>query len=299
MFTALAGYVISRLKRRPFAFEVRDLWPQSIVELGMLQNSTIINILTHLELLLYYKADLIVGVAESTKYNLISRGIPEKKICIIPNGIDINRFVESSDDNYIRERYSLKDKFVVSYIGTHGLSHSLNTVLEAANLIRNQTNIIFLFVGEGAEKEKLKSKASELKLQNILFIDQQPISEIPSFYRSSDICLVTLLKLKIFEKVLPSKIFEIMACGKPIIGALLGEAKALLMKSKAAIIVEPECPKALAEAISILISDKDMRTKMGNNGKNFVINNFQRKDQAHKYLEALQGIITPTENSIL
>ena len=288
-FCAVAAYLLSRVKRAPFVFEVRDLWPQSAIELGALKHPLLIRFLEAIETHLYRRAALIVAVAESTRQYLVSKGVPAEKIRIIPNGIDAKYLASANaTPEQARDELGLNGSFIVSYIGTHGMSHALETVLRAAKEFSGDPAIHFLFVGEGAEKEKLKRFAAELQLSNVTFVDEQPRERLLAFYRASDLGVVPLKRLPIFKKVLPSKLFELMGAGCPVICSVEGEAARLVEKAEAGLPIEPENVEALIEAINRLRSDAKLRGRMGVNGQRFVTTHYLRSTLAEEYLDALK-----------
>ncbi len=291
-FCAVAAYCLSVIKRAPFVFEVRDIWPQSAVEMGALKNRLLIRALEAIENRLYQRAALIVPVAESTRHYLIGKGVPEEKISIVPNGIDA-KYLASAQvaPDRLREELALEGKFIVSYIGTHGMAHALEVTLQAAKKLEADPAIHFLFVGEGAEKENLKQLASELRLNNVTFIDQQPRESLLSFYRASDASVVPLRRLPIFKKVLPSKLFELMGVGCPVICGVEGEAASLVRNAESGLCIEPENVDALVEAILRLRDDRELRARMSENGRAFVRARYLRSDLAEKYLDALETVV--------
>ncbi|MBD3225863.1 MAG: glycosyltransferase [Caldithrix sp.] len=290
-FVGIAGYIISRLKGLPFIFEVRDLWPESIVQLGLLRNKYAIRFLQWVEMFLYRKALHVVGVADSTYDVLTSRGLKGHKISIIKNGVDLNLFKNNYDADTVKRHKNLQEKFVISYIGTHGLSHALDKVLDTAHLMRNDPDCIFLLVGEGAEKEKLKDKARRLNLNNVIFHDQVGKSELPKFYALSDIVLVTLRKLPLFKQVIPSKIFEIMAMRRPILISVDGEARKIVQDAGAGVFSEPENADKLMTQIQFLKPHADIRAEMGQNGFNYVHEHFNRDRLADYYLNLIKTLL--------
>ena len=290
-FVAIAGYIVSRLRKKPFIFEVRDLWPESIVAVGALRNRLVIKILTKIEHFLYQKAALIVGVAESTRRILRERGIPDSKIIIVPNGIDLGRFIQSDGREKIRKKYGLEDKFVVSYIGTHGMAHALHKVLDVAVLLTGEEEIHFLFVGEGAEKENLIQYKEKLWLRNVTFVGQQDYCTIPMFLQASDVSLVPLRNVPLFSAVLPSKMFEIMAAECPLILSVRGEARGLIAKAEAGVWVKPEDVEQMRDAILQLFQDRDLVKRLGCNGRRFVTANYARDRLAAQYAESLQELV--------
>ncbi len=291
-FCAVAAYGLSLIKGAPFVFEVRDIWPQSAVELGVLKNRWAISALEAIEMHLYRHAALIVPVAESTRDYLVAKGVPSEKIKVIPNGVDM-RYLSSAVAKpfQIRQQLGLQDKFIVSYIGTHGMSHALEIVLNAARVFSDDRELHFLFVGEGAEKEKLKQMAAELQLQNVTFIDEQSREALLSYYRLSDVSLVPLKRLPIFRKVLPSKLFELMGTGCPVICSVEGEAARLVARAEAGLCIEPESVEALVDGVNYLRSNRQLCQKLSVNGQQFVKKHYQRSMLAETYLTALQNVI--------
>ena len=297
-FCAVAAWLLSRWKRAPFVFEVRDIWPQSAIELGALRNRHLIRVLEMIEQHLYRSATLIVVVAESTLPYLRERGIDDNKIVVIPNGIDL-RFLQSAVEGpaEIREAHGWHDRFLVSYIGTHGMSHALETVLATARQLKDHPDIHFVFIGEGAEKDRLLRLGTAAGLRNVTFLREQPRGSLPAFYRASDVGLVTLRRLPIFTKVLPSKLFELMGAGCPIICSVEGEAAQLVERAGAGICIEPENPEALREAILRLRARPAERQTMGRSGEVFARTNYSRDALAKRYLEALCEHISPSSSS--
>ncbi len=289
-FCAAAAYLLSIVKRAPFVFEVRDIWPQSAVELGALKNPLIISGLEAIELFLYRRARLIVVVAESTTSYLIGKGIPATKIKCVPNGIDA-RYLADADGTPPPIRQKLRDSFIVSYIGTHGMSHALDVVLQAAGRLQSESALHFLFVGEGAEKERLKRRAAELSLSNVTFIDEQPREALRAYYRASDVSIVPLKRLPVFQKVLPSKLFELMGTGCPIICSVAGEAAELVTRADAGICIEPEDSEALIDAICRLRADTGLRRRLSLNGQRFAKTHYLRSALAEDYLNSLSSTL--------
>jgi len=250
-----------------------------------------LNALRRLEMLLYRKATRVVGVAHSTKTELTRRGVPAAKIAIIPNGADSDVFRDLEKYNGIRENLALDKKFVVSYVGTHGMAHGLETVLESAVRLRDNQDIAFLFVGDGAERDGLIRRARELGLDNVHFVGVQPRERIPDYLATSDVSLVPLRRKPLFEKVLPSKLFEIMGCSRPIILGVEGEARDAVELAQAGLCVRPEDPEALADAILCLYRDPQLADSLGRNGRAFVRQNFCRDRLALTYLDLLREVV--------
>lgn len=290
-FSIISGYHFSRRKKVPFILEIRDLWPAAIVELGVLKNKLIINLLEKLELRYYRKSHKLVMVTDAFKQNLINRGIYKNKIEVITNGYDGEIFFPQDKDVELIKKYNLENKFIIEYVGAHGISQALNKIVLVAEQFKNEKDILFVFVGEGAEKEKLQKMREELFLSNILFIDAQAKEMIPKFYNIADVCLIPLKNIPLFKTFIPSKMFEIMGCGIPIVASLEGEAADILNKSQAAIISLPEDIDGIREAIIKLRSDDSLRKELSKNGIKFVKQFYSRESLARKYLELIDQTI--------
>jgi glycosyltransferase involved in cell wall biosynthesis len=289
-FSVFSAFMMSWIKNIPFIFEVRDLWPAAISEVGAVKLKSIIKILEFWELFLYHRAKKVVVVTQSFKDNLVERGIPESKIEIIYNGVEPERFGRI-DAQTAKQNHSLTGYFIILYAGTLGLSHGLENVLLAAQKFSNINNVRFLFVGEGAMKEPLKDMANKLQLENVIFWPGQPREKMPEIYALADVCIVSLKKVQLFNKFIPSKIFEIMASKRPIIACLTGEAAQILQNSGSAIVVPQEDFNALGTAIQTLIKDKELRHKMGAKGFAFVAKYFNRSILAKNYETILRTAI--------
>ncbi|HEU0002623.1 MAG TPA: glycosyltransferase family 4 protein [Ktedonobacteraceae bacterium] len=280
LFDAIAARMLSRFKRIPFIFMVSDLWPESAVQLGALRNTLFIRLSQWLEKTTYQRASAIWAMTEGIRKTLLQEGLAPDKVFFLPNGVDTKRFrplARESDRNQL---------FIVLYVGTFGLSHGLMTVLDAAEELRDCQNVRFILAGDGAEKEQLVAEAGRRQLANVTFLDAQPHERVPSLLAGADACLVPLRKLPLFEGALPIKMFEAMACGRPILLAVDGEARRLAeQEAGAAIYVEPENPRALVGAIKTLREHPDVAEAMGKRGRAFVEAHFDR-DMLTQMLEA-------------
>ena len=290
-FVAVAAFVISRIKGARFVFEIRDVWPEEIVAVGAIRNKFIIKSLEMIEMFLYKKADLLVAVAQGTIDILTERGIPREKMVLYPNGVNIEHFQNTSDGTELRKQLGLEDKFIVSYVGTHGMAHKLENLLDVAHNLKDEKDIHFLFVGDGAEKKKLVKMADEMNLSNVLFHDQVSHERIPEFYKATDLFMVPLRKAKLFTKNIPSKIYEIMCCKKPILISTEGESRKLVESSGAGIGCTPESVSEMTEKIMYLYNNEKKRTQMGTDGYGYVHVNASRMHIADNYLQTLIEII--------
>ena len=296
-FAAMAALNAASRRKVPFVMEVRDLWPAIFVELGVLTNKSIISVLERWEMWMYKRATKIVTVTEAFRQNLIDRGIPAEKVHTIPNGADTNYWIPQEKPAALSKKLGLENKFIVLYIGTHGISQALHSVVNAAHLLKTETNVHFLFVGAGADKEKLKQMSQDLALTNITFHDPVKKGEMNDFYALSDVCLIPLRDIPLFDTFIPSKMFEIMAMARPMIGSVRGEPADILRRSKSAAVVSPENSVELADAIRNLSESSDLCQEMGRNGREFVEAHYSRRALAEAYKHILADAIEVYKNN--
>jgi colanic acid biosynthesis glycosyl transferase WcaI len=290
-FCGLSGYLVSRLKRRPWTLEIRDLWPESIVAVGAMKNKRAIAILEWIERFAYRKADRIVTVTDSFVGHVATRGASRDKIGVIKNGVDLATFTGDADATAFRTEHGLTGKYVAAYVGTHGMAHQLETILDAAELTRDDPRIAYLMVGGGAERARLLAERDKRGLGNVVMLDQQPRTAMPVIWGASDVSLVLLRNSPLFETVLPSKMFEAMGMRRPMILGVRGEALALMSEAGAGIGIEPGNAFELAAAVRQLAGDPALATKLGQSGRMFVEANFDRKVLARRYLDILSRIV--------
>lgn len=294
-FNGLAGYFVSRMKRVPWILEIRDLWPESILAVGAIKNKRIINALGALEMFAYRNADRIVPVTESFKRYMVGKGIDARKIDVIKNGVDLGFYEPLETRNQLAEQLGLNGKFIISYVGTHGMAHGLDTVLHAANKLRDYPDIVFLLVGDGADRQRLLSLKDEMNLQNVMMLDQQPKGNMPQLWDLSDISLVLLKKSDLFKTVIPSKIFESMAMKKPILLGVEGEVKEIIERADSGVCFEPENAAELAQAALSLYRNPERRKYLGENGRRHVAEYYDRTHLAKLYEELIM-LTLDTEN---
>jgi glycosyltransferase involved in cell wall biosynthesis len=289
-FNGLAGYVVGRLRRIPWILEIRDLWPESILAVGAIKNRTIIRMLERVELLAYRKADRIVPVTDSFKAYMLRKGIEGDKIVVVKNGVDLRQYKPLTGRNSVAHELGLQGKFVVSYFGTHGMAHHLETMLHAAQELVGRQDIVFLLVGDGAERQTLVSMRKAMGLDNVVMLDQQPKSRMREFWALSDVSLVLLKKSDLFKTVIPSKIFESLAMEKPIILGVEGESADLVRDAQAGICIEPEQAKELACRILELSRDREWCRRLGANGHRYVMDHFDRIVLARKLVSVMAAV---------
>ncbi len=253
-FTACAAYVVSRYKFRPYIFELRDLWPESIKAVGAMKNERAIRFLEWVEMFLYRKSAKVVSVTRSFKDILMRRGIDGGKIEVITNGVDISQFKPRPKDPELTAKLGMQGKFVAGYIGTHGLAHGLETLLAAAERLRGQ-DIVFLFLGDGARKDALKQMAAEKKLDNVVFVDSVSKADVARYWSLLDVSVIHLKKTDLFTTVIPSKLFESMGMGLPVLHGVEGESADIVREEGAGIPFEPENVDQLCDALMRLKSN--------------------------------------------
>ena len=288
-FCACGAWVLSVVRWKPWVFELRDIWPASITAVGAMEKSTIIRVLEKLEMFLYRRADRIVAVTNSFKTELIERGIDGDKIDVVINGVDLSKYspVETKSPA-LADQYGLAGKFVVGYIGTHGMAHALDKVLDAAALLQDNDDVRFLFAGGGAERASLERLAAERGLSNVVMMPRQPKEAMPAVWSLCDISLISLRDTPLFTKVIPSKIFESMGMGLPmVIACPAGEATDIIAGTSSGVMVEPENPEALADCIAGLYSDRPRLAELAS-ASGMSAKGYDRARQAALMLDALR-----------
>ncbi|MDB5866695.1 MAG: glycosyltransferase WbuB [Betaproteobacteria bacterium] len=286
----LAGYAVSRLKRRPFIFELRDLWPDSIVAVGAMRESALIKLLRRLEYFIYRHAAKIVSVTDSFKAILEGNGIPAERIGVVPNGADLETYRPGEAPQALIERWGLQGKFVAAYVGTVGMAHGLSTLLDAAQRLRGRDDIRIVVVGTGAEKDELIAEAARRGLHNVIFVGGVPKADVAAYWRLCDVALVLLRDLPLFRHVIPSKMFEAMATGRAIILGVQGESATILERAQAGMVIPPENVDALVAAIQAMADDRERCRATGVSGRQFVEGHYDRDVLATKMLGIIEEV---------
>lgn len=287
LFVGGAALALSAVRRIPLVFEVRDLWPESAVQLGELSSPRALAWATRLEEACYRRARRIVAVTEGIRQRLLERGYAPGKVVFIPNGANTDLYTPRPLDLATRRRLGLApEAFLVIFTGLHGLAQGLETVLHAADRLRDHPAVQFLFVGEGPRKADLVQMARRMALPNVHFHDAVPEAELPPLLAAADVGLHTARRLEISSGTLPVKMFSYMASGLPVVMAIEGEAAELVQQAQAGLVVPPEDPDALAEAILTLRGDPALRAVFGQRGRALVEERFSRQALA-KQLEHL------------
>ena len=292
-FTAVAAYIVSRAKRIPFVFELRDLWPESIRAVGAIKHPATLDWLEKLELFLYRRSDLIVSVTWSFRDDLQRRGIDPSKVAIVTNGIDISRFHPIPKDLALVEKHRLQGKFVAGYIGTHGLAHGLGTILDAAAALKREPNgdrFRLLLLGDGASKEALVKRATEDRLDNVIFVDTVSKDEVVRYWSILDASIIHLKRTNLFRSVIPSKLFECMGMGIPILHGVEGESAGIVEREHVGITFEPENAGELCRLLVELEHNHALREKMAANGPP-ASKRYDRRDLALAMLGHLESVV--------
>lgn len=269
LFTSIAGRVLARVKRCPIIFNVADLWPESAVQMGALSNRLLIALSERLEWTTYKRAKLIWTVTNTQRQTLLRRGVAPEKVLALPTGVEVGRFQQISREQ-ARAQLGWDNRFVLLYAGTIGMAMGLGTVLEAAQMLRQRPDIQLVLVGEGAERAELQAQAERLGLTNVTFLGRQPSGLIPVFLAACDASLVYLRNLPVFQGALPTKMYEAMACGRPVVLGVDGEARYMAeTEAQAAIFAQPGDPEALARAVVRLRDDPGLAHYLGENGRRY------------------------------
>ncbi len=295
LLVPLSAWWLSRAMRVPFIFEVRDLWPESLEAVGVSrQDSMIYRSLHHLAGFLYRNCRQIVVVTPAFKERLLHNwGISAEKISVVENGVETDLFTPEGDDGDFRRQLGLEGKLVIAYIGTFGNAHGLETVLEAAERVAIRIpEAQFLLVGEGAEKERIAAQARQRGLSNVTLLGQQPRERIPSLIRAADVCLAMLKKSEVFETVIPTKMLEFMACGRPVILTARGQAAAVLDAAGGGLAIPPEKPEELVRAVDLMAKDPQLRQSLGRSGQKYIVARLSREETALRYIKVIGRLRT-------
>ena len=293
IFVGVSAIILSKLKRIPFILEVRDLWPESAVATGVLNNKILLNILYWLEYKLYKHSKKIVVLTPAFKENIEKR-FPEfvGKIEIITNGADFSIMNSNNKAQELRDKYNWNDKKVFAYFGAHGVANDLMQVIEVANKMKDNKRIYFVLIGDGMQKKMLQDKVKEYNLENLQFIDSVSKNEVVDYINAVDICMAILKKTDTFKTVYPNKVFDYMSCKKPVLVTIDGITRKLVEESKCGLYSEPENLEQFEQSIyQYTKMSKDELEELGNSGFEFVKENFDREKLAERYIEVIKEVV--------
>jgi len=292
LFQGLSAWMIAALRRKPFLMEIRDLWPDFAIDMGVLKNPVLIWIARRIEVFLYRRADhLLVNSPAYRTYLLEQRGIASEKVTVIANGVDPSMFDPEEKGLEFRSELGLEDKFVIAYTGAIGPANDLVTITRAAERLRDRKDLCFLIVGDGKDRPQIEKIVAEQKLENIRMVGLRPKSEMPSILAAADACLATLKNIPMFKTTYPNKIFDYMAAGRPIVLGIDGVIREVVEKANAGIFVCPGDDQKLAEAVVKLADDRASAKEMGHNGREYVSKHFNRACQSDEFVKLLENLI--------
>ena len=287
LFVGVSGYLISVFKKTPMVFEVRDLWPESAIDTGVLTNKWVIKIAYRIENFIYQKSKLI-NVLTPAFYKVLNevKTVPKNKLILIPNAADFSLsedILQNFDRNEFREKNDLANYFVITYVGAHGVANHLEQLLDAGKKLED-TNVLILLIGQGMEKNRLIKRAEELKVKNVRFIDPVPKKEVFKYIIASDMGASVLKKVDAFKTVYSNKTFDYFSCKVPVLMAIDGVSRELIQDAHAGTYVEPENSEEFNRIIRRYLSDKTRVIEEGLNGYNFAKTNFDRDKLAKEYI---------------
>jgi glycosyltransferase involved in cell wall biosynthesis len=280
IFQGITAWLLARLKRTPFLFEVRDLWPAFAIAVGILRNKILIQSSLWLERFLYRQADCVMVNSPGYIDHVRQRGA--RKVELVQNGADPDMFDPAVDGHTFRCDHDLQDKFIVLYAGAHGMSNDLGVVLQAADWLRNETGIRLVLIGDGKEKAALQAKAKEMNLPNLIFIPPASKAEMPAVLAAADACIAILLPIELYKTTYPNKVFDYMAAGRPVVLAIDGVIRQVVESAGAGVFVQPGNAQEMAQAILSLAVEPNKAHQMGLAGRSYVEEHFSRAESAEK-----------------
>lgn len=294
LFDGFIGLFVGYLKRIPYLFTVADLWPESAVQLGILKNRTLIWLSEQIEMLFYRGSVRVLVVTSGIRNKVISRGIRSSKVLLFRNAVDLHFFHPNLNAAEVRRSIGGADEFVVLYAGTLGMAHNLDVVLQTAALFQREGNkhVKFVLAGDGADKERLQMQARDLRLTNLEFLDPYPKVRMPLLLNAADCVVVSLSDLEIFRGALPTKLLEAMACAKPVVLAVGGEAAGILMEAKAGYCASPGDHMEMHDAIIKISHEPEIAAEMGKNGREYACQYFDRDRRVEELVDLLENLIS-------
>jgi glycosyltransferase involved in cell wall biosynthesis len=297
IFQAVSAWLVSFIRRKPFLLEVRDLWPEFAISMGVIRNPMVIALAHWLESFLYSRATHILVNSPAYKRYIVGKGVPERKITFIPYGTDIDMFNPDTDGSAVREKLGLKGKFIVLYAGAMGQAHDLYTVLRAAKRLNDQrsspvdeSHIQFVFFGAGKERANLEAETQRLGLRNVLFAGICPKKEMPAVIAAADVCLAILQNLEMFRTTYPNKVFDYMASARPTVLVIDGVVREVIEASNGGLFVEPGNDELLARTILGLSGNPQRVRQMGENARRYLVKNLDRRDKLAETLQLLESL---------
>lgn len=296
IFQAFAAWFASFLLRKPFLFEVRDLWPKFGIDMGVIKNPVVIFFSRALEKFLYNRAALILVNSPAYQPYIVSRGVPAEKIAFIPYGADISTFTPEVDGFPIRRELGLEDKFIVLYAGAMGQANDIYTILRAADRLRDNARIHFVLYGDGKENANLRAEADRLRLPNLTFAGAAPKTKMPAVVAASDLCLAILQDIPGFRMTYPNKVFDHMAAGRATVLVIDGVAREVIEACGGGVYVPPADDARLEQVIRELADDPARLRQMGRRAREYLVKNFDRRAKLAETLELFQRVANTSKN---
>jgi lipopolysaccharide/colanic/teichoic acid biosynthesis glycosyltransferase len=290
IFQAISAWLVALLRRKPFLLEIRDLWPEFAIDMGVLKNPLLIGLSRWLEGFLYARATHLLVNSPAYRAYLINKGIPASKVSLIANGVDPAMFAPEADGNAIRERWQLGSRFVVTYAGALGIANDIPVILQAAAQLRDHDDIRFLIVGDGKERTALTAQAQQMQLTNVIFTGPQPKSEMPTLLAASDACIAILQNIPLFRSTYPNKVFDYMAAARPTLLAIDGVIREVIEAANGGVFVPPGNPATLASTVLLLARDREKARVMGKSARAYVVEHFNRQQQAEQFVALTQDV---------
>ncbi|HSL31525.1 MAG TPA: glycosyltransferase family 4 protein [Anaerolineales bacterium] len=290
IFQAVSAWLVAFLRRKPFLLEVRDLWPEFAISMGVIRNPVMIRLAYWLERFLYARATHILVNSPAYKEYMVNKGVPAGKIAFIPYGADIGMFHPGIDGSSVREKLRLQNKFMVLYAGTIGQAHDLYTVLRAAKRLEDDPHIQFVFFGDGKERPHLEAEARRLSLKNVLFAGVCPKKDIPAVIASADVCLAILQNIPMFRSTYPNKVFDYMASARPTVLVIDGVIRQVVEAANGGVFVEPGNDEMLAKTILELSRDPQRVKRLGEYARAYLVKHLDRRDKLAETLQLLEKL---------
>lgn len=291
IFQAVSAWVVAALRRKPFLLEVRDLWPEFGISMGVLKNPVIIALSRWLEMFLYKRATHILVNSPAYRDYMLAKGVPENKVTYIPYGTDVDMFNPSIDGSSIRKELNVDDKFVVLYAGALGQANDIDTLLRAAERLKKEERISFVLFGDGKERTRLEDEAQRMDLRNVIFAGTRPKKDMPRIVASADACLAILQDIPAFRTTYPNKVFDYMAAGRASIIVIDGITRELIETSRGGVYVKPADDAMLAQKILELSQNPAQVKEMGANAREYLVRNLDRRDKLNETLGLFEKLI--------
>ncbi|MFN8465846.1 MAG: glycosyltransferase family 4 protein [Caldilineaceae bacterium] len=290
IFQSVSAWLIAYIRRRPFVLEVRDLWPEFAIDMGVLRQPFLILLARGLESFLYARATHIVVNSPAYRTYLIGKGVTPSKITLVANGVTPEMFHPEARGEEVRRHLRLEGCFVATYAGALGVANDIPTVLRAAKHLAYHENIRFMLVGDGRERHRLEQYAAAEGLHNVIFTGAQPKNQMGKYLAASDVCIATLQNIPMFTTTYPNKVFDYMAAGRPTIVAIDGVIRDVIESANGGLFVPPGDDMALAQAVLALSTNQEAVARMGLSARNYVVQHFNRAEQGKQFVKLLHAI---------